>query len=552
MVETVEMDTGEQAIVIEENYAKITEANQLQRNKYMIGSSTEWHQILIVHKRKCSKKDIIPALHQLVEDEFFFPIAYRYGRDVDKFFVHCQEKAILKFFDNDLTVNVKGNPLKIEMKLGVSLFRSGHLKPLDKLKEVVRETFKLRTLHGSDDVLNFDSFSNHDALKEIIVDLSNQSCLTLLINVISQKKEIKSEIKTLKLARNNIKNLKAFDNFHNMNFKVLDLTYNKISDIDDFRYLKTNQISEILLDGNPICEDYCDSPSDYVHYIRKFFIHLTVLDYCKLDPLHNLVTMKNYLEAPHGHAVVENFVQQFFTTYDSFERGKLKNFYLDKSIFTMSTYYEATEEDQGIIGRVRKYVDFSRNILKRHGLDNIVIGYNRIEEFFNALPPTAHDLTSFTIDVPLFQQKCIVITVSGVFKEVGNSLVTTDLIMGFSRTFVLTLRDKQQGLFNNAFKYCISNEQLSITNVDSGRKMNSFKHKPATEEDFKKHCKDLLPSEFEERETKLRLFKGLTGLNAANCEKYMTEQNWELDTALLTFITLMKGQSITANDFDHR
>lgn len=47
MVETVEMDTGEQAIVIEENYAKITEANQLQRNKYMIGSSTEWHQILV-------------------------------------------------------------------------------------------------------------------------------------------------------------------------------------------------------------------------------------------------------------------------------------------------------------------------------------------------------------------------------------------------------------------------------------------------------------------------------------------------------------------------
>lgn len=45
MVETIEMNTGEHAIVLDENYAKITETNQLDQNKSIIGSSSEWHQI---------------------------------------------------------------------------------------------------------------------------------------------------------------------------------------------------------------------------------------------------------------------------------------------------------------------------------------------------------------------------------------------------------------------------------------------------------------------------------------------------------------------------
>lgn len=47
MVETIEMDTGENAIVIDENYARIIEVNQLERNRFMIGSNTEWHQVLV-------------------------------------------------------------------------------------------------------------------------------------------------------------------------------------------------------------------------------------------------------------------------------------------------------------------------------------------------------------------------------------------------------------------------------------------------------------------------------------------------------------------------
>ncbi|CAO1408743.1 unnamed protein product [Diamesa serratosioi] len=862
MVETIEMDTGEHAIVLDQDYARITEPNQLEKNKFMIGSSSEWHQISIHHRRKCAKKDIIPALYHVVRDEFFFPIAYRQGREEDKFFVNCQEKALLRFFDNKLIVNVRDIPIKITMKVAVSLFRPGQIKPLDKLKEVVNERFINRSLHGSVDVLNLDSLSTHGAMQEIIVDLSNISCLSLLINAISLKKQIKDEIKTLKLAKNNLKNLIPFDIFHNMNIKVLDLTYNKISSFNEFHHLeklqlkelfiignndicrisgyqeklkeilptlnrvddmcfetlnpinfddeagpsgqsttkvyingnepivhlsdgelikpsdvnkhtkelfkkyknsdlwhcvilqhggkatkdemlnelfvmcdaftffpcyykeyqkhdeffirncfdalhqmiendlfiklpntsiitmvlkmkvadfregqidckekmnfvlqgqfsdgllnlnelskncefgemilpmstkgcvsfilncaceqfgskveritmqntgliscegfiilpllkkvtyldlrnnniksllgfpKSTKISEIFLDGNPICENYKKCAADYVHHVRPYFAYLTTLDKRKLDPLHDFVNMRNYLVTPDGHAVVENFIQLFFTTYDSFERKNLKELYVNKSIFSLSTYYEMTMEelsnadDIGIIGRIKKYVDFSRNILKNHGLDNFVIGYQSITDLFNILPKTQHDMASFQIDVPLFTKNRIVVTVSGVFRELGNSLIKTELIMGFTRTFVLLLRDKQKGLFKNAFKYSIYNDQLSITNINSDIKRNSFIHRTATEVDFKKHCKDLIPSELEERDTKIRLFNRLTELTFANCEKYeiiniilvkllmklfhryMTDQNWDLDAALFTFITLMKAKSIPASDFD--
>lgn len=208
-----------------------------------------------------------------MEDEFFFPIAYRNGRDEDKFFVHCQEKAILKFFGSNLILNVRGHHLRIELKLGVSSFRSGQIKPLNKLREVIQDSFQLRTPHGSD-VLNLDSFSTHAALQEIIVDLSNQSCLTLLINTISQKREIRDEIKTLKLAKNNIKNLKAFDNFHNMNFKVLDLTYNKISNINEFHHLVELNLEKMFILGN---NEICKTPG-YQEKIRGILPTLQNID----------------------------------------------------------------------------------------------------------------------------------------------------------------------------------------------------------------------------------------------------------------------------------
>lgn len=160
------------------------------------------------------------------------------------------------------------------MKIGVSTFRSGQIKPLDKLKEVVKEKFLNRTRDGSFDMLNLDSFSTHGALEEIIVDLSNQSCLSLLIDVISQKKEIKDTIKTLKLANNNIKNLEAFDNFHNMNIKVLDLTYNKISNIDEFHNLMKLNLEKLYILGN---REICRTP-DYQEKLKEILPTLDTVD----------------------------------------------------------------------------------------------------------------------------------------------------------------------------------------------------------------------------------------------------------------------------------
>lgn len=423
--------------------------------------------------------------------------------------------------ENDLLIKISKlqnvEIIKIVLKMKVSDFHNGQIDYSEKMHYVLQSLF-------NDGLLNLNELTKNMEFDKMILPMSTKGCVSFILKCAGE--QFGSKVNKITMQNANLSSCEGFESNSFMllpNVVYMDLRNNNIKTLDGFK--KTNEISEILLDGNPICEDYSDCPSEYVHNTRSIFTHLQILDNCKLDPRQNLVTMQNYLVAPHGHAVVENFVQQFFTTYDSFERGKLKNLYLDKSIFTMSTFYEATQDENFdedgsvIIRRVAKYVDFSRNILKKRGLDNIVIGYKSIVELFNALPKTVHDMTSFSIDVPIFDQKCIVITVSGVFKELGNSLVETDLIMGFTRTFVLTLRDTHEGLFKNAFKYYISNEQLCITNVDAETKKNSFIHKTAAEVDFKKHCKDLLPSEFEERETKLRLFKGLTQLNAANCEK---------------------------------
>lgn len=413
--------------------------------------------------------------------------------------------------ENNLVIKLPNEAIiTIVLKMKVADFRNGQIDYKEKINFVLQGQF-------SDGLLNLNELSKNWEFEKMILPMCTKGCVSFILNCAGE--QFGTRVKKITMQNTGLFSCEGFSALAMLTrVTFMDLSNNNIKTLDGFR--KSTDISEFILDGNPICEDYSDSPADYVHYVRKYFIFLKVLDNRVLDDLDDPIIMRNYLVASHGHAVVENFVQQFFTTYDSFERKKLKHLYITKSIFTLSTNFEKCEELSRLdIGRIKKYVNFSRNILKSLKDDNFVIGYKSIGDFFNILPKTLHDMTSFNIDVPLFTQRCIVITVSGVFKELANSLVETDFILGFTRTFVLTLRDKNQGQFKNAFKYYISNEQLSIWNVNSETKLNSFMHKSATEVDFKKHCKDLLPSEFEERESKLRLFKGLTQLNTANCEK---------------------------------
>ena len=188
-----------------------------------------------------------------MQHDYFFPIAYRQGRDSDYFFVHGQEKALQRLFLKNLQVKIKGGPPQnMTVKLGVSRFRMGQIKPSEKILAAIQERVNNCSLHGGVDILNLDSFSAHEELREVIVNLGNKSVLTLFCSHINNIDRVKTQFKKFKMASNNLSKLDPFASLEDLTFKVLDLRYNQIFDLDQFKHLRNLNIEEIYLTGNAI------------------------------------------------------------------------------------------------------------------------------------------------------------------------------------------------------------------------------------------------------------------------------------------------------------
>ena len=138
------------------------------------------------------------------------------------------------------------------VKLGVSRYRMGQIKPSEKILAAIQERVNNCSLHGGVDTLNLDSFSGHEELREVIVNLGNHSVLTLFCSHINNIGHVKTQFKKFKMASNNLSKLDPFASLDDLTFKVLDLRYNQIFDLDQFKHLTNLNIEEMYLTGNAI------------------------------------------------------------------------------------------------------------------------------------------------------------------------------------------------------------------------------------------------------------------------------------------------------------
>lgn len=374
-------------------------------------------------------------------------------------------------------------------------------------------------LHGRclDGVLDLNDFIKDVDFELLIVPMCTASCVAFVFECI---RGYSKNLHTITMQNNYLTNCEGFRSISLFSkVKTIDLSNNNISDLKGFPIMRS--IKSILLDGNPICAKFSHSPCDYVAEVRKFFPDLEYLDNRRLESDHNFVILQNYLASQNAYLIAEEFTKHYFGVYDSFQRPTLKELYREKSIFTLSVQFTPVRGEDKLLNRIQVYYKASRNIYRMVNFlqagDNVVVGKENISNTINSLPQTEHDFTTFTIDVPIFEKNCVTMTVSGVFKELGGSLLNDDFILSFTRTFILRPSSLKEGIFNNAFEYYIANEQLHISNATPAQKGDAFRARPVNEEELKKTCADLMPTEFEEKEAKLIMFKELTELKKDWC-----------------------------------
>lgn len=321
----------------------------------------------------------------------------------------------------------------------------------------------------------------------------------------------------------------------------LDLRNNLIDSMISLAVLKNMHITELWLDGNPVCKNYDELR--YIQAVKEVCPHLEKLDGIVLGTNGFLAYRRNYVISTESQQFVDQFLQHYFVLYDSSYRRNLSSLYHENAMFSLSCSYLHGQSTSATV-KFENYKRLSRNLIKLSDLskssEQLMCGAKGIIDRLCTLPPTEHDPYTFTVDVVHYTSTSVILIVTGAFREPVSSLKETEGLYGFSRTFVLIGR--RNGEFN------IINETLHITNATTSLANRAFKIVKVT---------NTLPTDLQlfcaheplEKKNMVEALSKITTLNTNWARKCLEDSKWNFKKALEVFVDLYKLQNIPQEAF---
>ncbi|XP_065081690.1 nuclear RNA export factor 2 [Ochlerotatus camptorhynchus] len=504
--------------------------------------TTKWHQVVISHDGRYDKGEILDNLFIMLDSYDFYPCYYRTYSKQDEFFVINNYEALAFLIQSKLALKIKSSNeyISIVLKMNVADFKDGQVLVEEKLNFALTDRF-------NDRCLDLCSFQQHlDKIKYVDFSVKSTRTLSKILSLAGKKFGIACLI--LRLRNNGIRSLGALSTLISYpKLIAIDLRFNDIRTFDDLQGVIKNKIKEVFLDNNPIC-NAAPSSIDYIRHVRTFFSGMEKLDGIPLLENGNVNFSQNFICTPEAYKFTESFVKHYFTIYDSFQRSSLKDLYHPKAQFSMTSNFSQSKTMDSHQVRLNAYQGKSRNLLRLANIDraisSLVVGSERIANVLVSFPKTEHDFYSFRVDTPIFRPECVVITVHGAFKEMANSLLSDDFVLGFSRTFYIQPCAKGLGIFERAIEFKIYNDLFHMYNLTSYGRENVFKHNEEHE------VMDPFVPHSEERENTIIVFQELTRLNRKWCMRCLEESSWNLKVALNIFLKLYEEDRIPEIGFD--
>ncbi|XP_058823731.1 nuclear RNA export factor 2 [Topomyia yanbarensis] len=504
--------------------------------------NTKWHMVAVVHEGRFQKAEILEALFTLLDSYDFYPCYYKTYSKQDEFLViNCYE-ALACLMNSKLALRMKSTNelISVVLKMNIADFKEGQVVVEEKLNYILADRF-------NDRCLDLCSLQQHlNKLK--FVDFSAKSTRTLSRILTIAGKKYGHVCFIIRLRNNGIKNLAALATLIAYpKLVAIDLRFNDITTFDDLQGVIKNRIKEVFLDNNPLCNT-ATSSIEYIRQVRNYFPAIEKLDGMPLLENGNLNFSQNFICTPEAYKFTESFVKHYFTIYDSFQRAGLKELYHAKAQFSMTSNFVQSRTMDSHQVRLNAYQGKSRNLLKMANIDraisSLVVGNERIANVLVSFPKTEHDFFSFRVDTPIFRPECVVITVHGAFKEMANSLLSDDFVLGFTRTFYIQPCAKGLGIFERAIEFKVFNDLFHMYNLSTYGRENVFKHheEPESTEPYVPHS--------EERENTIIVFQELTRLNRKWCLRCLEESSWNLKVALNIFLKLYEEDRIPDTGFD--
>ncbi|XP_015594371.1 nuclear RNA export factor 1 [Cephus cinctus] len=436
----------------------------LQRSRPMGLVEANWYKVLIPYGQKYDKKFVLTSLHGLMAPDTFVPIMYKVVGNDAVFYIE-DFKIANKLLNCDRRVTTSdGFKLHVRVKPGypqcdVDESLKARLK-LALVKRYIPETKAL-------DLSKFHQDS--DLVADYFCALFRAPILMAVLDIVS---EYVPDLEALNLDGNKLNIIERLNVLHKK-FSCLKILYigdNKIREMNQLDVIKDLKLEEFRLAGNPVCFKYKSRHDDYVSDVRKRFPKLLKLDGNELPrPIVFDVADEGVKLPPSQRMFVANakaqeiggqFMQQFFLIFDSENRQPLLDAYHEHACFSM------TISCANNANKLNNYLTENRNLRRLNDTNKrrklLKQGRLPVVSFISQLPRTKHDLNSFTMDISLVTETMMLITVTGLFKELDSK---EEFIRYFNRTFVIVPEGSG---------YCIRNEQLHISQPSEMQERKAF------------------------------------------------------------------------------
>ncbi|KYM94940.1 PREDICTED: nuclear RNA export factor 1-like [Cyphomyrmex costatus] len=481
-----------------------------------------WHKIKVLKGGQFDKATVLRGILKAVEPNDLIPVRYQVCGE-DAYFVarNCGPALEMLCKANMIIKNTNGDAIILVVTLGF-----GSIEGLKIHLQPILLTALTKRYDPNEKTLNLESFHTEpDIDKNVYCPLSQ---LRTSIHVLKLAKTSIATFEHLNLQHNELFNISAIENSELTSIKYLDLRHNNLLNMNTLAPLRNLEIIKLWLDGNPLCENY-STAKQYVESAKRYCPHLKELDGVSIVERMPLI-YKDYFPNDKTQYFAHAFASHFFSLFDQLDRTVLRGLYHKNAVYSMTF---AIPHNIAQKTGLNQYT-FNRNLLKKGLKKNtcIFFGQEDILAAYSKLPRSYHDKSSFTYDIMCDNDKCVVFSVSGLFKKLSSGTN----VLSFCRTFVLMASPDNE--------YHILNDQYHIWAAPS----NVTPDKIVVVHSFENETGPVCFSE-NEKAILIKRIRQITAMNKEWSETYLVAAEWDMRKTIIDFMKDFKNSSIPEHAF---
>ncbi|XP_015601382.1 nuclear RNA export factor 1 [Cephus cinctus] len=503
---------------------KITMGGSMFQERSLMGRPDVWHKIQILRGAKYDKEYILKLILNTVEPADLIPVAYQVSGEDTYFIARNCGPALDKLCRCNLIINDPyGDPLVLTIVLAFASIHDVKVNMQSLVLAALNKRYdsKKKRLH-------LDRFHNDKNLSKTVYCPLSQ--LRTFCYVLKVAKNALSTFEHLNLQQNELFSLTAIESSNLTFLKSLDLRYNNLLEMDALTPLRSLTITELWLDGNPLCENY-SSPIQYIESARKYCPQMSKLDGVSTGAPGMPLTYNSYFINWKMRNLVNQFIKHFFKLYDQEDRAVLQGLYHKDALYSMTLGVASTVASKS---NMSQFISHNRNLLKLTDFAKsnqlLFRGPDKILEALRKLPRSQHDKASFRYDLIYDNELYLVVIVEGVFKEDN----VNSRVFSFNRTFVL--------MEGGDYEYNIVNDQYHVDQTLT----QEFSEISEQNSDNEYEVTCFSPKE---RDKMIETLHSVTTMNKDWCRKFLEETSWDIKKSITDFMDRYRLSAIPVEAF---